>query len=203
MTIRTINAVFTLVTLLVAAHSAYAAPVAEITDNAFAYAFQYPSDWTLKKAPEKGKGDRVRVLVQSPGGATVMTIVGNMDTAIARNQFDRSPNKQATIQKMLDLTVDAVYRKTARDIGAKEMVVQKKEYRPSEVGIRIYISTLLKLNGGRAVALSGSSVIPFGKRYMVSFIMVAPLTQNVHKEAPTLTRVFNSFHMLGEHPFRE
>jgi hypothetical protein len=61
----------------------------EYTDNDYDFAFLFPSDWKMKKPPEKGEFGEVRVMVQGPRGAYVMAIVGK--TAILSKNLNLTP----------------------------------------------------------------------------------------------------------------
>jgi hypothetical protein len=43
-------------------------------------------------------------------------------------------------------------------------------------------------------------IIPFEKTYVVGFLMVSPLDRAATADNEIMSRVFNSFHILGERP---
>src|SRR6516165_11888939 len=59
----------------------------EYSDNDYDFAFQYPSDWKMKKLPEKGEFGETRVMVQGPHGAYAMVMVGKT-VIISKDKFD-------------------------------------------------------------------------------------------------------------------
>jgi hypothetical protein len=173
-------------------------PVAELRDNEYAYAFQYPSNWRVKKAPKTG--ETLRVLIESPAGNAVAVVVGQLRDTIGQDEFDRNPNREAIGNAMLDFTIEQVYRKASRDMGAGNMVVQDKRVSSWPEGLGLYVSTLHTVNNAPSVAISGLSMIPWKKPYMVTFTVTLVATEKSRAEIPTLDRINQSFHLLGARP---
>lgn len=91
---RLLKAVMCCIALCGAANGLAAEPrVVEFTDNEYGYAFQHPADWKPTKLPQRGEGDGVRVMLQSPGGAVIMATVGTLDASLSRRDFERSRRK--------------------------------------------------------------------------------------------------------------
>jgi hypothetical protein len=176
------------------------ARISEYTDNQYNFAFQFPADWKFQKPPAPGEAGEVRVLLQSTRkNSSVMALVGHVGRSITKEQFENSPNRDTMLTTMIDFTVDQVYKKASRDIGASRMIVSEKRPLPSDVGIKFYISTGSVVENGM-VAVAGIHVIPFGKDYMVTFLMIHPVNRNATAENETMEQVFNSFHLVGEPP---
>ena len=180
---------------------AAAVRILEYTDNDYSYAFQYPSDWKLQPIPAPGEAGEVRVIVQSASKRSyVQALIGKIGTSVTREQFENNPKRDALVNAMIDLTVEEVYKKLSRTIGASSIVVSEKRALPSDVGIKFYVSTGHVKTGMPVVAVAGKHIIPFGKDYVVSFFMVTPVDPKATAENETLTNVFNSFHVAGERP---
>jgi hypothetical protein len=176
-----------------------AVTIAEYTANKYSYVFQFPSDWKVQKPPG-GEAGGIRVLVQGPSkGSYVMALVGTIDKVITKQQYDKSPNRDATVNALIEWTVENSYKKTSRDIGATSMLVTEKRALTSEVGIKFYIATANTV-GRTVVAVAGIHVVPFGKDYVVAFLMIHPLDPKATAENEMMDRVFNSFHIVGERP---
>jgi hypothetical protein len=58
-----------------------------------------------------------------------------------KRQFESSPNRDAAVEAMIELSVEQIYKKTSRDIGAERMIVSEKRVQPSDAGIMFYLST--------------------------------------------------------------
>ena len=174
--------------------------VMEYTDNQYNFAFQFPSDWKMQKVPPKGEMGEVRVVVKSHGLTSVMGLVGNLETRITKEQFNKNPNRDAIVEKMIDYTIEQVYKKSSREMKAKKMIVSERKSIPFDLGIKFYISTLHFVGERETpIVVSGIHVIPFGKDHLITFLMTTVL-DNKGKEKELLTRVFNSFHLIDQKP---
>ncbi len=190
--------------LLVFGGTAYAQwgkdKIIEYVDNEYNYAFQFPSDWEMVKVPTGNEFGEVRVMVKSPGGGYVMVVIGNTGKNVTKEAFNNNPNRNAIVEQLIELTIEQVYKKTSRDVNATRMVVTERNFIPSEVGIKFYISTTHFLARGIPVLVAGIHVVPFGREYIVGFIMFSIVDRSTKEGNETLTRVFNSFHIIGEQP---
>lgn len=173
--------------------------ISEYTDNEYDYAFQFPVDWKMKEVPEAGESGEMRVLLQGPI-CMVSTTISKVGKAITKRQFEDHPSRDTISQGMINLTVEQVYKKTSKEVGATRMVVAEKEILPSDSGVKFYISTLNFVGEKKTpVGVAGIHLYPFEKGYLINFVMVNPL-KNDAKENETCTKVFNSFHLIGEKP---
>ena len=171
----------------------------EYTDNEYDYAFQFPADWKRMPPPETGPDGEVRVVVQGPQGGTAMVTVGQLGTAVTADVFKRSLTREAAVQGWIDLTIEQVYKKASRDIGASDIMVLERRSVPSDAGIMYYINTVLTVEG-QPIVMTGLHVTPFGKAHQLSFVMTTPLVPKGTELIETYTRVFDSFYLLGEKP---
>lgn len=174
--------------------------VIEYVDNEYNYAFQFPSNWKMEKVPMRNELGEVRVMIKNPSGGYVMAVIGNVGESVTKEAFNNNPNQNAIVEQIIEHTIDHVYKKTSRDINATRMVVAERSFIPSEVGIEFYISTAHFLTKGLPILVAGIHVIPFGRDYIVAFIMASKLDSSAKEENEMLTRVFNSFHIIGEQP---
>lgn len=184
-----------------------AAPqIVEYTDNQYNYTFQYPSDWKIQPTPPPGEAGEVRVVVQSATKRSqVIATVGTIGKGLTREQFENSPNRDAAVNAMIDLTVERVYRNLQRTIGVESTIVTERRALPSDVGIKFYISTsniVIGKSGKGVIGVAGTHIIPFGRNYMVNFVMITRVDPKATEEHETLNNVFNSFHVAGERPAR-
>ena len=187
--------------------SSGAAPkIFEYTDNQYRYSFQYPSDWKIQPTPPQGEAGEVRVVVQSATKRSqVIASVGTIGKGLTREQFENSPNRDAAVNAMIDVTVERVYKNLQRSIEVESTIVNQRRALPSDVGIKFYIGTSNIVSGksGKGViGVAGTHIIPFGKEYMVNFLMITRVDPKATEENATLTNVFNSFHVVGERPTR-
>jgi hypothetical protein len=176
----------------------------EYTDHVYDFAFQFPSDWKLQKTPALGEIGELRVLVLSPRkGRSVMAVVTSFGKSFTKEQFERTPDRESIVKRWIEATVEQIHKKTSRDIGASRMIVSEKRALPSDVGIKFYISTAHFLDKA-VMSVSSIHVMPFGKDYMVNFVMISPVdpkaTAENETEDETMKKVFNSFHVVGERP---
>ena len=172
-----------------------AATFTEYVDDEYGYAFHYPSDWVMQKTPEGNEIGEVRVLLLSARG-TITVTVGHFGNSVTREQLNDSPYRDAFVEQVIDLTIEQVYRKSSRKLKASNMVITEKRTLPSDTGILFYIKTTFSTNEGIPMSVSGIHAMPFGKDYIIGFLMITGLK----KENETLRSAFNSFHLIGEQP---
>jgi len=177
--------------------------IAEYTDNEYGYAFQFPSDWKMLKTSPKGEAGEVRVVMKSPKSTMLMAIVGKLEESISKQAFVSNPNSKAIVDAMINYTIESVYKKTSRDVGATRMVVGEKRAIPSEMAVKFFVSTVhfvKKEQGELPVVVAGIHYIPFEKDYLITFLMTSPLNPKATDENETIKSVLNSFHLVGEKP---
>jgi hypothetical protein len=170
------------------------APPKEYVDHQYQFAFQFPADWQFEKNPPPGEAGEVRAIVRHPTN-------GHIGKTITKRQFESSPNRDAAVEAMIELSVEQIYKKTSRDIGAERMIVSEKRVQPSDAGIMFYLSTA-HIKGSITMLMAGIHIVPFEKRYMITFTMFTPVDRTAPKDNEIITRVFNSFHILGERPIK-
>src|SRR2546425_210373 len=105
------------------------------------------------------------------------------------------------MEALIEMTLDQIYKKTSRDISADRMIVSEKREVPSNAGLCFYISTA-HIKSNVTMLMAGIHIIPFDKPYAVNFTMVSPVDPKATEDNDTMTRVFNSFHILGERPIK-
>jgi hypothetical protein len=172
----------------------------EYVDNEYGYAFHYPSDWKMQKVPEGKEGGKVRVLLLSSSGSIVSVVIGYGKIGLTKEQFNNYSDRNLFVEQLFDTAdIEQIYRMFSRKLKATKMEVIEKKVLPSEIGIQIYIATDHFLGEGIPITFFGIHAIPFGKNYMVSFIIRTSLNSRAKKENETLEAVFNSFHLIGEH----
>lgn len=177
--------------------------ISEYTDKEYGYAFQFPSAWEMVRTPPKGEAGEVRVFMKGPKSMTLMVIVGKLETSVSKQAFAKNPYSEALVDDMINFTIETVYKKTSRDIGASRMVVGEQRAVRSDVGIKFFVSTahFIKTKSGELpVVASGIHYIPFEKNHMIIFLMTSPVNPNANEEKETFTAIFNSFHLVGETP---
>ena len=174
--------------------------ISEYTDNDNDYAFQFPVDWKMKEVPEAGESGEMRVLLQGPI-CTVSAAISKVKQTFTKKQFEDNPNRDKLVEGMMNLTIEQVYKKTSKEVHATRMVVTQKEMLSSDSGIKFYISTLHFVGKKNIPAgVAGIHLYPFNKDYFINFVMVTPLKKEAKEENETCTKVFNSFHLVGEAP---
>ncbi len=174
----------------------------EYVDHQYQFAFQFPADWKIEKNPPPGEAGEFRAIVRHPTKPMqVMATVGHLGKTLTKRQFESSPNRDAAVEAMMELSLEQVYKKTSRDIGADRMIVSEKRVLPSDAGIKFYISTA-HIKGNVTTLVAGMHIVPFEKPYVVIFTMVTPVDPTATADNETITRVFNSFHVLGEQPIK-
>ncbi len=200
MTRRTILFLGMLVATTWPVQSVAQAPPREYVDHQYQFAFQFPTDWKFEKVPPQGEAGEVRVIVRHPTKPMrVMATVGQIGKTLTKRQFESSAKRDAVVEAMMELSLEQVYKKTSRDIGADRMIVSEKRVLPSDAGIKFYISTA-HIKGRVTMLVAGIHIMPFEKPYGVVFLMITPVYRTATADNETITRVFNSFHVLGERP---
>lgn len=198
--VKGIHWVLALVLLIAGAEKGFAfTKMLEYTDNQYGFRFQFPSNWKAQKIFENDEFGEIRVLLQGPRASSIMVLVDPLENKITRNQFRQNPNLNELIQRMMDFTVDRIYRSSSKRMNASKMIVVDKQIRPSKVGLKFYISTLHFINGV-PLGLAGLHTIPFDKNHVISFVMSTILDSQTMEDNATFKRIFNSFHMIGDDP---
>ncbi len=178
------------------------APPREYVDNQYQFAFQFPADWKFEKNPPPQEAGEVRAIVRHPTKPMhVMATVGHLSKTLTKRQFESSPNRDAAVEALMELSVEQIYKKISRDIGAERMIVSEKRVLPSDEGIRFYISTA-HIKGNVTMLMGGNHIVPFEKPYMVTFAMITPVDRTATADNEIITHVFKSFHVLGEQPLK-
>lgn len=177
------------------------ARIMEYTDNDYNYTFRFPSDWKEKEVVEQDESGEVRVLLQGPRASSIMVLVNSLGKGrrIAKEHFNSIPNRNSFVDQMINFTVDQIYRSTSRRMNASKMIVVERQIRPSESGIKFYISTLHFINDV-PLGLAGIHTIPFGQDHVISFVMSSILDSRTMDDNETFKHIFNSFHLIGEEP---
>lgn len=129
----------------------------------------------------------------------VSAVVGDIGKTFTERQFKSNPYRDALTESMIEWTVEQVYKKASRNIGADRMLVSERRVLQSSAGVKFYISTG-HTKGNVTMLMAGIHIIPFEKPYVVSFMMTTPVDQTATGDNEALTRVFNSFRVLGEMP---
>ena len=172
----------------------------EYTDFDYGYSFKFPPDWKLKKTPEKSDLGETRVAVQGTEGA-VMVTVSKLETSVEKEKYDSNPNSDLLASQLMNWTVEQVYKKSSRQLNASKMMVTEKKTIPCDLGIKYYISSVHFVENNVAITMSGIHVIPFGKPYLISFMMTIFLDSKTKKMTGFFDDIFNSFHLTNEkHP---
>jgi hypothetical protein len=178
------------------------APPREYVDHQYQFAFQFPTDWKFEKNPPPGEAGEVRAIIRHPvKPMRVLASVGHIGKTLTKQQFKSSSNRDAVVEAMMEFTVEQVYKKTSRDMDAEKMIISEKRVLPSDTGIQFYISTA-HIKDNVTTLMAGIHVVPFEKPYMVTFTMITPVDPTATKDHEIITRVFNSFHILGERPMK-
>jgi hypothetical protein len=99
------------------------------------------------------------------------------------------------VEAVMELSVEQVYKKTSRDIGAQQMFVSEKRVQSSDAGIKFYISTA-HIKGDVVMLMAGIHIIPFEKPYMVTFTMIAPVDRTATKDRRPLRESSTRFKSL-------
>ena len=167
-------------------------------DSEYHFLFQYPSTWGLRKAPKEIEIGKVRVFIQSPDRISLLVTIESLKKKIRRNEFDNSPNQKTIINRLIENTIDKIYRKASTNMNALRMVISEKKIFPSKGYIRFDISTVHLFEKGNPILIKGIHSVPFGRNYLVSFIMTTTVGVKNTEKRESFRDVFNSFHMLND-----
>jgi len=168
----------------------------EYVDTEYQFRFRFPAGWERQELPVPGEGGEVRVAVKSLAEPMfVMAVVSPIGESISREEFARSPDRDAVVARMIERALDQVHGKMARDLAASQTIVAGKHARASDVGIAFSIDTT-QITPDGATAVAGVHVVPFGKRYSIALLMVSRVDGAREKE--TRRRLFDSFQVHGE-----
>ncbi len=172
------------------------ARVAEYRDPEYAYRFQYPAHWKLKKLPEGAANDEVRVSLQTPSGDSFMVIVEERGQNPSKAEFQSEPKRSAWVDKLIDETTQEIYRTVARNLGAVETKFGEKTDLSNDAAIKFYVSSLNNMKVGEPIIVAGIHAYPFSKPYSISFMMTAFFNPGAEKENALMRAVFNSFQLV-------
>jgi hypothetical protein len=170
--------------------------VAEFRDPEYAYSFQYPAHWQLRKLPEGAANEEVRVSLQTPSGDSFMVIVEKRGQNPTKSEFRSDPERKVRVDKLIEETTQQIYRTVARNLGAVETKIGETTDLSNDAGIKFYVSTLHQMKAGEPVIVAGIHSYPFSKPYSISFMMTAFFDPKAEKDNAVMTAVFNSFHLI-------
>ena len=170
--------------------------IAEYRDLEYAYRFQHPADWQLRKLPEGAANEEVRVSLQTPSGDSFMVIVEKRGQNPTKTEFHSDPERKVRIDKLIEETTQQIYQTVARNLGAVETKIGEKTDLSNDAAIKFYVSTLHKMKAGEPVIVAGIHSYPFSKPYSISFMMTAFFDPKAEKDNALMRAVFNSFHLL-------
>jgi hypothetical protein len=172
----------------------------EYQDNKYQFAFQFPQDWKVQRDLSLNEHGEIRVIVRHPTRPIFAeVIVGQLDKGVTKKQYEANPQRDGLVDALMQFTVDQVYKNASRTAGAERMFVVEKKVIPSDAGIKFYVSTL-QMKGDSSFGVFGLHIAPFGKPYILAFVIGSPVDKSVTEDNTTVTRVFQSFHVLGEQP---
>jgi hypothetical protein len=170
--------------------------IAEYRDLEYAYRFQYPADWQLRKLPEGAANEEVRVSLQTPSGDSFMVIVEKRGQNPTKSEFRSDPERKVRVDKLIEETTQQIYRTVARNLGAVETKIGETTDLSNDAAIKFYVSTLHQMKAGEPVIVAGIHSYPFSKPYSISFMMTAFFDPKAEKDNAVMTAVFNSFHLI-------
>lgn len=177
--------------------------IEEFHDPEYGYSFQYPADWQLRDLPE-GEADRdIRAMLLGPNGSSVMAIVEKSEVKLSKQEFPSSEDLRKKVEALMSQTIEQIYKTVSKNIGAEAMTVGERRDLSNGVALKFYLSTLHKMAKAKPIVVAGIHAFPFGKDYAVSFLMSASWQGTPLKEQEVLTKVLNSFRLLGETPAAE
>ncbi len=167
------------------------ARIMEYTDNQYNFTFKFPSNWVEQEIVEQDDYGEVRVLLQGPRASSIMVLVNPLGKGrkISKEHFKSVPNRNSFINQMMNFTVDQIYRTTSKRMNASKMLVVERRIRPSESGIKFYISTLHYINDV-PLGLAGIHTIPFGKDHIIGFVMSSILDSKTMEENESFKLIF-------------
>lgn len=170
--------------------------IAEYRDPEYAYTFQYPAHWHLKKLPEGAANEDVRVSLQTPSGDSFMVIVEKRGQNPTKTEFQSDPKRQARVDALINEITQQIYQIIARNLGAVETKFGEKADLSNDAAIKFYVSSLHKMKAGEPVIVAGIHSYPFSKPYSISFMMTAFFDPGAEKDNAVMRAVFNSFRLV-------
>jgi hypothetical protein len=170
----------------------------EFLDKEYGYSFRYPAEWNLKQLPEGAANKEVRVRLLGPVGSSFTVIVERRGKIQSKGELDAESNRAKRVQELMQQVMAEVYESISTNIKAEQMTVGEQRDLSDESGIKFYISTLHTRPAGKPIIVAGIHSYPFSKDYSINFVMTAFWDSGATQENESLTRVFNSFHLLGE-----
>ena len=170
--------------------------MAEYRDLEYAYGFQYPAHWQIRKLPEGAANEEVRVSLQTPSGDSFMVIIEKRGQNPTKAEFHSDPERKVRVRKLIEETTQQIYRTVARNLGAVETKIGEQTDLSNDAGIKFYVSTLHQMKAGEPVIVAGIHLYPFSKPYSISFMMTAFFDPKAEKDNAMMTAVFNSFQLL-------
>ncbi len=197
---KTVALLFLILTILAGLSPAVQARrIMEYTDNEYNYTFKFPSDWVERDVVEQSESGDIRILLQGPRANSIMVLVNSLGPGreISKDHFESIPNRNTFVEQMINYTVNQIYRSTSLKMNASRMIVVEKQIRPSETGIRFYISTLHFVNDV-PLGLAGIHTIPFGEDHIIGFVMSSILDSQTMDDNETFKQIFNSFRLINE-----
>jgi hypothetical protein len=175
-------------------------PILEYTDNTYEYSFQYPPDWKPQDPPGRSAAGETRVVFKSPRGDQVAVTVGRLGAVFSERAFQSNPRKAEVVEAMIDLTIEHVYEKRSREVGATRMLVVERVVVPHEAGVIFYVNTANFQPDDTLAVITGVHAVPFGKSYLISFLMSGPVRPSDERANATFHEVFQSFRLTGGTP---
>jgi hypothetical protein len=170
--------------------------IAEYRDVEYAFRFQYPAHWQLKKLPEGAANEEVRVSLQTPSGDSFTVIVERGGRNPTKAEFHSDSERKVRVDKLIEETTQQIYRTVARNLGAVETKIGERTDLSNDAAIKFYVSTLHQMKAGEPVIVAGIHSYPFSKPYSISFMMTAFFDRSAEKDNAMMTAVFNSFQLL-------
>jgi hypothetical protein len=168
------------------------AATTEYADPQYRFTFRFPADWQRQQVPTPGEGGEVRVAAKSAARATfVLAIVTRVGPAIRREEFERSPDRDALVEELIRRTLGQVYGKMSRDLSAGRLVVDETQRRTSDAGIGFSIHTTHTTPEG-ATTVAGTHVFPFGEPYAITVMVVARVAGATPADVEAQRRVLDS-----------
>ena len=168
------------------------ASTTEYADAQYRFTFRFPADWQRQAVPTPGEGGEVRLAAKSPTRAIfVLAIVTPIASAIAREDFERRPDRDTLVEELIRRTLDQVYGKMSRDLSASRLVVDETKRRASDPGVGFSIHTTHTTPEG-ATTVAGTHVIPFGEPYVITLLVVARAAGATATEVETWRRLLDS-----------
>jgi hypothetical protein len=157
-------------------------------DTRFNYAFQLPPNWVLLK---EVKDDLIeRVSFKSPSGSVLKVIITETDRL-------EPPVEPSAGKKLMESTIDKMYRKFLIAKGAKAINILKKQVIPEERAFQCFIEVLGILEQDFRIVLSGIHTAPYGVEYAINFMLLTT-PEIAQKEKDWLKELFNSFQILPQ-----